>query len=51
VVKSIHTSTLVLWKEESMVVQNVLEKEKLTKKENLYFKPMGKNTIRKMHSQ
>lgn len=42
-VESIHTSTLVLWKEESMVIQNVLEKAKLTpKKKNLYLEPMGK---------
>lgn len=30
-----------------MVIQNVLEKEKLTKKENLYFKPKGKKYTKK----
>jgi hypothetical protein len=48
VVKSIHTSTLVLWKEESMVIQNVLEKAKLTKqKKTCTSSPLGKNTLKK----
>jgi hypothetical protein len=34
-----------------MVVQNVLEKEKLTKEKTCTSSPWGKNILRQMHSQ